>query len=176
MNSANERLRLTCWVAFLYCVAPALAGTSRTITFSERSSRTFETTTATVTGDEIYLPMTVLVDRLGLERKALPGRRVGICRQDLCVPFSIGEGPADIRLVGNLEHVPVRHLAKTLRGTSLWKADENDLMLDFMSRPAATLASHPDSLDLTLPDLTGKPVPFSAFRGKKVLVFAWASW
>ena len=30
--------------------------------------------------------------------------------------------------------------------------------------------------DLVLPTLTGEPFPLSTFRGKKVLIAAWASW
>jgi peroxiredoxin len=30
--------------------------------------------------------------------------------------------------------------------------------------------------DVTLPDLEGRPVRLADFRGKKLLVFVWASW
>ncbi len=30
--------------------------------------------------------------------------------------------------------------------------------------------------NFTLPDLDDKPVTLSAYRGKKILVFMWASW
>jgi len=30
--------------------------------------------------------------------------------------------------------------------------------------------------DLTFPDLNGRPVRLSDFRGKKLLIFVWASW
>jgi len=30
--------------------------------------------------------------------------------------------------------------------------------------------------DFTLPDLNGQPVSISEYRGKKTLIFMWASW
>lgn len=30
--------------------------------------------------------------------------------------------------------------------------------------------------DFTLPDLDGRPVSLSGYRGKRLLVFLWASW
>ena len=30
--------------------------------------------------------------------------------------------------------------------------------------------------DLTLPDLDGRPVRLADFRGRKLLIFVWASW
>lgn len=149
---------------------------TRTVSVFERSTKTLEGTGATVDGGEVYLTMKFLTERLGLKRKALGGGKVGICQKDMCVPFSVGEAPTSIRRVDDREFVPVTHLAKSLRGASVWHAAEDDLLLDLTSRPAATLAAHPDHLNLTLPDLAGKPTALSSFRGKKVLVFAWASW
>lgn len=30
--------------------------------------------------------------------------------------------------------------------------------------------------EISLPDLTGRPVALSAYRGRKLLLFVWASW
>ncbi|MFZ5826983.1 MAG: TlpA family protein disulfide reductase [Bacillota bacterium] len=39
-----------------------------------------------------------------------------------------------------------------------------------------TLAVGDHLPDIALPGLDGRPVPLSAFRGRKLLIFVWASW
>ena len=151
-------------------------GATRTVTVYERASQTIDRTAAIVDDDEVYLPVAFLVDPLGLKRKDLPAKKVGICRDDLCVPFSVGAGPNALRLVGDREFVPLAFLAKALGGTMVWDADRDDLLLDLTGRRQDVPAESDPHLEFTLSDLDGKPVSLSAFRGRKVLLFAWASW
>ena len=149
---------------------------TRTTTVFERSTQTLASSPAIAIDDDVLLPLQFLVDRVGLERKALPGGKVGVCRHDLCVPFPVGDLPHGIRRMGGGEYVPVRYLAKSLRGTSVWRPEADDLLLDLANRPAVADGSFPDIRNLTLPDLDGKPTSLSRFQGRKVLLFAWASW
>lgn len=156
--------------------ASVVANPLHTITVYERSSGTLEQTETLENEDDAYVPMEFLVDRFGLERKSLSAGKVGICRKDRCIPFSVGKAPGDIRRVGQQEYVPVRRLAKALGCAVVWKADENDLMLDVTSRTPPVATALDSLVDFTLPDLAGKPVALSSFRGKRVVLFAWASW
>lgn len=152
------------------------AAATRTITLFERMSGQIIRTQALLDGGEVFLPMDVWVDQLGLTRKALAGDRVGICREDLCIPFSVGDVATSIRRVGQRELVPVTYLAKALGGIAVWNAKEDELLLDLTHGPSAEAAMDDSILDLSLPDLSGKQVALTAFRGKKILLFAWASW
>jgi hypothetical protein len=151
-------------------------GATRTVAVYERASQTMDRTAAIVDNDEVFLPAAFLVDPLGLKRKDLPAGRVGICRDDLCVSFSVGAGPNSLRRVGDREFVPVAFLAKALGGTMVWDAEGDDLLLDLTGRRPDLPVEPGPHLEFTLPDLDGKPVSLSAFRGRKVLLFAWASW
>ena len=176
MNGGGWTTAVLGCVAFCMMMEPCMANTTRTITVYERSSRTLERIAVTAAEGEVYLPMEFLVERVGLKRKSLPGGNVGICRGDLCVPFSVGEAPGFIRRTAERELVPAGRLAKSMGGAIVWDAEENDLLLDLAGRPASASPANGSSVDFTLPDLAGRPVALSAFRGKKVLVFAWASW
>ena len=43
-------------------------------------------------------------------------------------------------------------------------------------RPQPKQAGTQKEIDFALPDLDGKTIQLADFRGKKVIVFAWASW
>ena len=153
-----------------------VASPAHSITVYERSSGTLERTETLENEDDAYVPMEFLVDRLGFERKSLSTGRVGICRKDRCIPFSVGTAQGELRRVGRHEYVPVGRLAKALGCTVVWNADENDLMLDLTSRAPLAAPAVDSIVDFTLPDLADKPVALSSFRGKRVVLFAWASW
>lgn len=154
----------------------AAAETPTTITVYERTSQTLKRTAALVTGDEVHLPMELLVGYMGLQRKGLTGGKVGVCRGDVCVPLSVGKGPGMVRRIGDKEFVPVEPVVTALRGIKSWDVQESDLLLDLARRPDSPKTMIGVELDLVLPDLTGRPVSISALRGKKILLFAWASW
>lgn len=166
---------LGCIVLCLGMDHPAVS-TAPTITVYERASQTLDQAAAMVADGVVFLPMDFLVDPLGLRRKDLLRGRVGICRKDLCVPFSVGAAPDSVRRVGEREFVPIGFLVKALGGTIVWDAEEKSLLLDLATRPAPRSATSEPHLNVTLMDLAGNPVPLCSFQGKKVLLFAWASW
>jgi thiol-disulfide isomerase/thioredoxin len=62
-----------------------------------------------------------------------------------------------------------------------WRVHQKEYSANLSSLPSfaqtkITEASRPPALDFTLPDLNGKSVSLSAFRGKVVLLNFWATW
>jgi len=130
------------------------------------------------------VPLAWIEKVAGVERRKLPSGESALCRGAVCVPIDDGPDPL----------VPIEPLAKALGATAVFDAETNDLLLRVppappavATAPAPSPAAAPDAapaspdafaapLDLVLPDLAGNPVPFDSFRGKKTIVFAWASW
>jgi hypothetical protein len=131
--------------------------------------RTPETVHATPQGDDLWIDTSSLKNAAGWELKP-----EGACKGEVCVPippgrnaeFSRNDGKqfnlaAFARLLGQ----PVLHDEK--RG--VWYFGEA------ASARRSALASL-DAPDFKLPDLDGKMHRLSDYRGRKVLLAAWASW
>ena len=108
---------------------------------------------------------TLHVDRKQFERRT--GWEIkpqGACKGERCVPLPPGEGDGiDARVLAERLGMPlVRDEA-----TGLWC-----LGPDAGGRALASV----EAPDLELPDLEGRPFRLGSLRGKKVLLYAWASW
>lgn len=120
---------------------------------------------ATVEGDRVRLPEAEVHRALGWQLKP-----EGLCQGDTCIP---------VRDAGSLSNEAGLDLEalSTLLG--------RPLAVDGEARAAALAASATDRTqalasleapDFTLPDLAGTPHTLSDYRGKKVLLIAYASW
>jgi len=92
----------------------------------------------------------------------------GLCRGDRCVP-----APG---LVGANGTVDLATLASLLGRPLALDRDERAACLGVAAGDRASRLASLDAPDFTLPDLEGRPVTLSGFRGKKVFLLAWASW
>ena len=119
----------------------------------------------------------VLLDKVALA--AATGwelKDVGLCRGDVCVPTRIrpdlvdAAGRVDLAVFADLLRRPV----------AVEVGDVADgpvaVVLGEAADDRAAAMRSLDAPDFTLPDLDGAPVSLSQFRGRKVLVHAWASW
>ncbi len=158
------------------CMSVASANGPAEVTVFERSSRTLTNTRLILVDDNPYLPVKMLVEQFDLESKTLPNDQVGICRDDRCVPFSTGSGKDDLRTEGGKTYVPVERLVKGLGGTHVWDATSQTLLMDLTPRHSHNSTNVGKKLDAMLTDLEGTPVKLSSFRGKRMVLFAWASW
>lgn len=145
---------------------PLQAG-GRDIVVFEQSTRTLQEVTGEVEGQAAYLPVSFFESALHLERKDLAPGLVGMCRDDLCIPLPI-------RARGAQEYVSALGLIEGLSGAYVWDAEGGQLFLDM--RPQWQEGPSEGLVDFSLPDLEGRTVRLSDFRGKKVAIFAWASW
>ncbi len=142
-------------------------GDRRNVLVLEGSTRTMERSLAQVESETVYLPVSFFESALHLERKDLAPQLVGLCQDDLCIPLPV-------RSYEGTEYVSSRGLVDALTGAYLWDGKTDRLLMDL--RPQPKQAGTQKEIDFALPDLDGKTIQLADFRGKKVIVFAWASW
>ena len=91
----------------------------------------------------------------------------GLCKGAMCVPLPAGpagDATLDLAVVAERLGMPVLH--DEAHGVwALGPATVSGRALDTAEVP-----------ELTLPDLEGRPFSLSSLRGKRMVVFAWASW
>lgn len=120
-------------------------------------------------GDNLWLDSTDLTKASGWELKPQ-----GACKGDVCVPIPAAREAEFVRDGGRSFNLAA--LARQL-GQPVVHDDKNDVWYfgEAASTRRATLASL-QAPDFELPDLDGKMHRLSNYRGKKVLLAAWASW
>jgi len=120
---------------------------------------------ARVDGDAVRLSDAALRDGLGWEVKP-----EGLCKGGLCVPVR------DRAALVHADGVDLAALAGILgRPLALDTAARAAFLGASAGERGAQLASGM-APDVTLPDLDGRPHALAGFRGKKVLLIAYASW
>lgn len=99
----------------------------------------------------------------------------GACIDEICVPVRQQEN-SDIFLTRNGTHwFNVTELADRVHQS--YVADD-DGVWSFGAIPArrASFVDQAEAPDFALPDLTGKSVQLSDFKGKRIMLLSWASW
>ena len=128
----------------------------------------FAAASATAHGDELWLSFDDLLTATGWERKP-----EGLCHGELCVPipparhdeFIAADGRFNLAAFARYLDRPVVHDD----AQSAWLIGEASVA----RRDALRSLAAPD---FVLPDLDGKLHALSDYRGKKVMLFSWASW
>lgn len=93
----------------------------------------------------------------------------GLCKGPMCVPLpphaaAADDGSLDLAVVAERLGMPV--LQDETHGVwALGPATVSGRVLDTAEVP-----------ELTLPDVDGRPFTLSSLRGRRVVVFSWASW
>jgi hypothetical protein len=91
-------------------------------------------------------------------------RPEGACRGDVCVPLPPQETTVGLGVV-----------AERL-GMALVHDERHGLWAVGPSTVGGRALESAEAPDFVLPDLDGRPFRFSALRGQKVVLVAWASW
>lgn len=87
----------------------------------------------------------------------------GACKGDICIPLrSVPTDAVDVEAIAEDMHLPLAGEAST----SLWA-----LGPESVSGHAMTTA---EAVDFELPDVDGNTMKLSDFKGKKIVVYAWA--
>jgi hypothetical protein len=119
---------------------------------------------ATTGQDRVWLSLHALREALGWELKP-----EGMCKGDLCVPV------VEPDLIGE-EGVDLRELSDLLARPLALDTEERVACLGVSAADQSAMLHSLEAPDFTLPDLDGKLHSLSDYRGKKVLLVAYASW
>jgi hypothetical protein len=133
-----------------------------TILYRDRVS---EISTASAEGEHLWVPVAELERATGWQLKP-----EGACLGEVCVPL-----PRDGSWLRG-DRFDLAALAKHL-GDPVVHDDEGRVWL--FAEPAEVKRGQllsGEAPDFALPDLTGRMHRLSDYRGKKVLLYAWASW
>jgi len=120
---------------------------------------------ASVEGGRVRLSADALRAALGWEL-----HDATLCNDAMCVPL-----PAGSRL-GEGGVFDLGEVAATLDRPLALDADEGAAYLGVSAGERAQALGSLIAPDFTLPDLAGRPHTLSSYRGKKILLVAWASW
>jgi hypothetical protein len=120
---------------------------------------------AKVVPDGVRLAPTSVRDALGWELKP-----EGLCKDERCVPV-----PPATRLVRQ-GGIDLATLAELLGRPLALDVTERAACLGAAADDRAQQLRSLDAPEFTLPDLAGQPHALSDFRGKKILLVAFASW
>jgi hypothetical protein len=126
---------------------------------------------ATAESDRLWIPLDELERSTGWTAKP-----EGLCRGETCVPLPAGRGAGWLdgeahrldfaAFAAYLGHAVVRDAERAIWSFGPPATD----------RGAASAAGPVAAPELRLPDLDGNHHALSAYRGRKVLLYAWASW
>jgi hypothetical protein len=92
----------------------------------------------------------------------------GLCKDDRCVPLAAGVVDGD--------HVDLAGVARLLGRPLALDAAERAAYLGAAADERAARLTSLDAPDFTLPDLAGQLHRLADYRGRKVLLVAYASW
>ncbi len=118
-----------------------------------------------VEGDHVYLAPSALMAATGWEVKSM-----GLCREDRCVGLPADDSPV------TSHGIDLQALARLVRHPLVVDLEEGVAALAAPAEERAHALRSLEAPDFTLPDLDGRPHSLSDFRGKKVLLAAYASW
>ena len=116
----------------------------------------------------------MILDRLDVDAAAFEARTgwaikpEGACAGDVCVPLPDESRRAD----GTLEAT----VLAARMGMPLVHDEAHGLWALGPSTATGKALTTAQAADVTLPDIDGNPVELASFRGRKVLLVAWASW
>lgn len=136
------------------------------VIYGDRQS---EAVTAKAEGDNLWLTTSDLNKVSGWELKA-----EGVCKGEVCVPIPVGRAADYVR--DNRRSFNLAAFARLL-GQPVLHDDKRGVWFFGQNGGARRAALKSlEAPDFELPDLDGKTHRLSDYRGKKVLLAAWASW
>ena len=145
-------------------------------TFFEASSNTHVQLNVIADNHDLYVPFSELTNAFQITRKSLPSGNVGVCVADLCVPMQTGEKTEKIKVIDGTEYVPLGSFLDAITAQYVRSENKETFIFDVSSRQNESNEGFDSPQDFSLPTMTGEEVQLSDYRGKKVILFAWASW
>ncbi len=133
---------------------------------------------AIIEGNSIFVSIDDVSERLDIVSKELTEGMIGLCKGDICVPVQLDNEDHVIRdsdpLMVDAELVAAAISSRAewlIAGKTLRFAPEDQVAFDTVIKAGDVVP------DFALPSISdGRMVSLSSFRGKRVLLFMWASW
>lgn len=125
--------------------------------------------------DIIWVPLEALCTEIGAYTEVVAEKdRLLVCQGDRCVPLKRGE---NTMVVDDVTYAPLDSIATPLGLTyEHTDAGSANVPQDLPPQEASPTVGAKAPI-FTLPDVrTGEMISLEEYRGKKTLVFAWASW
>ncbi len=126
----------------------------------------------------VFISIDDVSERLDIVSKDIAEGMIGLCKGDLCVPVQLDSEEDALRDSGQLL-INADLVASALSSEFQWVISGKSLRFVPLDQVALdTVIKVGDVVpDFALPSITdGKMVSLSSFRGKRVLLFLWASW
>ena len=162
-------------LTFIICSA---AGANSTVSIYMTGEENISGVRAVIEDGSVFISLDDISERLGIISKDIGEGMVGLCKGDLCVPVQLNN-EGDARRDSGVLMINADLIAATLNLRAEWLIMGKALHfvpLDPLM-PDEALKAGDVVPDFALPSITdSKMVSFSAFRGKRVLLFLWASW
>ncbi len=118
-----------------------------------------------IEGDHVFLSPETLTAATGWEVKPM-----GLCREDRCVGLPSKNSPVTDK------GIDLSLMARLVRHPIVIDVEQGVAALAAPAEERAGALQSLEAPDFTLPDLEGKPHKLSDYRGRKVLLAAYASW
>lgn len=125
-----------------------------------------------------YVPMTPLVEELNIEVKRIGEEQLGICpTQDLCVLVRTDGSDDRIAVLSGETFIALSAIPELFQMAFAWSASQGAFELIPGQKNGVLHLSPGDPFpDLVLPDMDGNAFSFASLRGRKTVLFTWASW
>jgi len=160
---------------FFICSA---AAASNTVSIYIAGEENITGVRAVIEDGSVFISLDDISEKLGIISKDIGEGMVGLCKGDLCVPVQL-DNEEDARRDSGVLMINGDLIAATLNLKAEWLIMGKALHfvpLDPLM-PDEALKVGDVVPDFALPSIAdGKMVSFSSFRGKRVLLFLWASW
>ncbi|MBO0721051.1 MAG: redoxin domain-containing protein [Blastocatellia bacterium] len=130
--------------------------------------RTMTVASATTDGGDLWLSLDDLRAATGWELKPQ-----GVCQGEVCVPIPVGHESEFVRADG--QRFNLAALARRLNQPAV---NDDEYAVWFFGEANAGEEARQSLLapDFTLPNIDGRSHSLSEYRGRKILLFSWASW
>lgn len=133
---------------------------------------------AIIKNDAIFIPINDISEKLKIVPKELAEGMIGLCKGDICVPVRLDD-ESDAVYDSDVLMVNAELVASTLNSEVEWIISGKILRFVPIDQVEFdTVVKVGDVIpDFVLPSVTDdKMVSLSSFRGKRILLFLWATW
>ncbi len=125
-----------------------------------------------------FVPMAPIVEAFGAKLEAVSDTTLSVCVDDDVCALVQTDGTDD-RIAGDAgaRLIALAAAPELFRAHFDWDALADCLTLAPGAEPSTAAIAKGDPMpEVVLPDMDGSPVALSAYRGKRVIMYTWASW